>query len=375
MDFEWTEAERTARERVVAILDADERARIAATEEADVPALRESVRRGHRRLAEAGYWEVALGPAGDAHTPARTAMDLELAAASASHFLGVQTTRHVAGLVAGWGSDALRNEWLAPLIAGDRIGALALPDPGGAADGTPVAVAGEGGSWTLTGRRPFVAHAPIADVLAVFADAGGRTMIAFLRPDDPGVRIGERLRLLGLGGLATAPLDLDGARVPAERVVGPLDGDAPQSWCRRSRDLGLAIAGVGLMRRALDAAKAHAATHRRGGKPIVARQEIAFRLAEMTMMTQTAEWLACRAAWMIGAADPEAGTLVRCAKVFCSESAEKASSGAMQVLAGQACVAGNDVERAWREAKAIAMLGTTAEVARMAIAADLLARH
>jgi alkylation response protein AidB-like acyl-CoA dehydrogenase len=301
-------------------------------------------------------------------------MDLELARASSSLFLAFQATRHLAGLVAGWGAATQRTELLGSLTDGKTIGAVVLPEAGGVADGTPTATAASGGGWTLRGERPFVANGPIADWLAVFADAGGKTLIGLVRPDQPNVRRGERLRLLGLGGLATCAVTLDGVQLAADRVLGPFDDAAPVVWCRRSRDLGLAVAGVGLMQRTFEAAKTYAQSRQRGGKPIVVRQEIGFKLAELLMLAQTAELLVHRAAWMVGTGDPEADTLVRCAKVFCAENAERVASAALQVLAGHGCVAGNEVERAWRDAKAIAMLGTTVEVARMAIADELLAR-
>jgi len=374
MNFEWTEEERAGRDRIAALLDADERARLAAAEDADAASLREAVQRSQRRLGDAGYWKIALGPAEDAHTLARVAMDLELARASSSFFLAFQATRHLAGLVAGWGSAALRTDLLASLLDGGTIGAVVLPEAGGVADGTPTVTAANGGGWTLRGARPFVANGPIADWLAVFADAGGKTLVGLVRPEQPNVRRGERLRLVGLGGLATCAVELDGVRLAADRVLGPFDDAAAATWCRRSRDLGLAVAGVGLMRRTFEAAKTYAQGRQRGGKPIVFRQEIGFKLAELLTLAQTAELLVDRAAWMVGTGDPEADTLVRCAKVFCAENAERVASAALQVLAGHGCIAGNEVERAWRDAKAIGVLGTTVEVARMAVADELLAR-
>jgi alkylation response protein AidB-like acyl-CoA dehydrogenase len=219
-----------------------------------------------------------------------------------------------------------------------------------------------------------VANAPLADWLAVFADAGGRQLVALVHREQEGLRLGERLALVGLDGLATCAVELDGVRVPPACALGPFDAPEPERWCRRSRDLGLATAGVGRMHVSFATAKAHAETRRRGGKPLVARQEISFKLAELLTATQTAELLVCRAAWMMNAGDPEAGTLVRCAKVFCAENAERVASGAMQILAGSGCIAGNAAERAWREARTLAVLGTTVEVSRMAIADELLAR-
>jgi alkylation response protein AidB-like acyl-CoA dehydrogenase len=92
------------------------------------------------------------------------------------------------------------------------------------------------------------------------------------------------------------------------------------------------------------------------------------------MLAQTAELLVHRAAWLVATGDRDADTVVRCAKVFGAENAERVAGGAMQILAGPGCVSGNEAERAWREARTLAVLGTTTELSRMAIADDLLAR-
>jgi len=132
---------------------------------------------------------------------------------------------------------------------------------------------------------------------------------------------------------------------------------------------------VGLMQRTTAAAKQYSGSHERAGKPILAHQEIRFRLAEMLTMTQAAQLLTYRAGWMYANEEPETASLVRCAKVFASEASEKVANLAMQIMAGQGYVWGNEVERGYREAKYAALAGTTSEIARMAIADDLLSRY
>jgi alkylation response protein AidB-like acyl-CoA dehydrogenase len=95
----------------------------------------------------------------------------------------------------------------------------------------------------------------------------------------------------------------------------------------------------------------------------------------MLTLQQTAQLLTYRAGWMYSNADPETTTLVHCAKVFSAEASERVSNLAMQIMAGQGYVWGNIVERAYRESKYAALAGTTSELARMAIAEDLLARY
>jgi alkylation response protein AidB-like acyl-CoA dehydrogenase len=141
------------------------------------------------------------------------------------------------------------------------------------------------------------------------------------------------------------------------------------------QDLILTVASVGLMHRVMAFTKAHADSHTRGGRPVFRFQEIRFKIAEMLTLYQTAQLLTYRAAWLYSVADREAATVLHCAKVFSSETAEQVASMAMQILAGRGYISGNPVERAWRDANLAGIAGTTCEIARMSIADDLLGRY
>jgi alkylation response protein AidB-like acyl-CoA dehydrogenase len=132
------------------------------------------------------------------------------------------------------------------------------------------------------------------------------------------------------------------------------------------------MASVGLIHATITQAQSHAGAHIRDGKPVIAHQEIRFKLADMLTLFQTAQLLAFRAGWMRGHADPEADTLCRVAKVFTAEASEQVAQMGMQIMAGRGYVKGHAVERAYRDAKFAALAGTTSERARMSIAEDLL---
>jgi len=112
--------------------------------------------------------------------------------------------------------------------------------------------------------------------------------------------------------------------------------------------------------------------HRSGNKPIIAYQEVGFKLAEMVTIFQTARLLAYRAAWMAEAGDREGAVLAHCAKVFCAESAEEVASHALQILGGQGYLSGNPAEEAYRDAKYLQIAGTSSEISRMKIADGVL---
>jgi alkylation response protein AidB-like acyl-CoA dehydrogenase len=349
MDFEIAEVERERARRAAALAAGPEGS--AAVAGAGLEARRRALVAAQRSLAEAAG-SVAAG--------------LALARESVALFLAVEATRHLRDLLSALGGDLPPGE-LAALARGERVGSVALADAG-----APAGLAPSGAGWRLSGRKSFATNAPAADWIAVFAEADGREALCLLSPGDAGVRIGEPMELMGLEGLLVSAVAVEKAWLPPERVLGPFGDRAASARYGRAADLSLAVAAAGLMRGVLGAANRSAHERQRDGRPLFARQEVAFKLAEVLALTEAAELLCHRADWLVRSADPEAGTVVRCAKVFCAESAERAASAALQVMGGEGYRKGSAAERGYRDAKGLALAGTTVELARMAIADALL---
>jgi alkylation response protein AidB-like acyl-CoA dehydrogenase len=356
VDFELGPEERESARRAAALLSGEGQA-LTALAGLEAVALRQRLLAAQKALPGAGAFGVA----------ARLAVARE----SVPLLLAIDATRHLQGLVRSLGGGALPAEELAALSSGERVGAVALAD---SADAGPARLERTRDGWRLTGHKSFVTNGPVADWFAVFAEADGREAVCLASPKDQGVRPGARMDLLGLDGLAVAGLAIEGAALPGARVLGPFEDRAASARYCREANLSLAVAAAGLMRGVLLAANGHAHAHRRDGRPVFSRQEVAFKLAEVLALTEAAELLCHRAAWMVEVADPEADTVVRCAKVFCTESAERAASAGLQVMGGEGYRRGNAAERAYRDAKGLTLAGTTVEVARMAIADALLSR-
>ncbi len=353
MDFELAAGEQEAAGAVGSLLAAEADA-IARLPTLGLAARRRLVCAAQRALP--GAVEAAVAPR------------LALARASVPLLLACEATRHLRMLI---GAGGLPEQERAALIRGDRIGAVALADAAGAPR-AQLRRTSEG--WRLSARKAFVTGGPMADWLAVLADCDGREVVCLVSPRDAGVSTGEPIELLGLDGLAVGSLAIEEAPVPGARVLEGAPGASPGARYAREADLSLAIAAAGLMRGVLGAANRHAHAHTRDGRPVFSRQEVAFALAEALALTEAAELLCHRAAWTLRAGEPGAERLVRCAKVFCSESAERVASLALQVMAGEGYRRGSAAERAYRDAKGLALAGTTVEVARMAIADSLLSR-
>jgi isovaleryl-CoA dehydrogenase len=302
----------------------------------------------------------------------------ELAKAAGSLFLAVEASARLFGrLVSVWGGDKAKAEILGPLKEGRIIGALAVSESGGdePSEGWQTKGRKEGSGYVLTGRKQMVANAPVADWIAVAGAVDGKLAFFLVRTDQPGVVVGSRVGTLGYNGLAAAPVDLTGVKVAAEYVIGPFDNDDALKYLTMLQDLTLTAASLGVMHRCHNAANAYARSHHRGAKPIFAHQEVRFRLADSFMLLQTSQLMLYRAAWFMGQGDKEGPVLVNCAKVFSAEAAEKVASLGLQIWAGRGYLAGNAVERGFRESKYAGIAGTTTEVSRMSIADEMLGRY
>ena len=378
MNFDWSNGEREAGGRVASLFKDKSAQAVEALERAEVGELRTSLLKYYGELAESGYLGLGLGLKARAEIMDLTAAQKELAEISGSLFLSVESSaRLCGGFLAGWGASDACREILDDLTSGRVIGAAALSEPGGEKPRPARQTVGraQGDGYLVSGRKSFVTNGPLADWIAVSGLAEDRPAVFLVRPDQAGVKIGPRLETLGYRGLAVSTLELSGAAVPAELTLGPFDDDEPFVWISRVQDLILAISALAVTRGAMDEANRHARTHHRANKPVYAYQEVRFKLSDMFTLYQTAELLVCRAAWFFSQGDREAPVLINCAKVFAADAAEKAAGLSMQILAGQGFIAGNPVERGYREAKYAGLAGTTSEVARMAIADEMLRRH
>lgn len=377
MNFDWTPEEESTRDALMALLDADTRTALDALESADDSALEGTIRAQLLRLGAVGYLGIGVGPEGLTRGMRLLACQEALAAASGSLFLAAEASaRLCGGLVAAHGTDALKGILLGPLQAGEAVGAVARADR---EDASPAIAEADGDQVVVTGSKAYVTNGPFADWIAVVARMDGKAVVALVPGDAPGLFRGHRLATLGCRGLSVCPITLKGVRIPRTHLMGPFATDDPLAQWQRTEDLILAVHAVGVAHRSFEAAKTHAGDHQRGGKPIMGYQGVRFRLAELLTLLQTAELTCRRAAWLVvdkGGPDSwDADTVVRCAKVFAAETAERISAASLQILAGRGYEVGNPVEQAFRDAQYAGLAGTTSMVCRMEIADAMLDRY
>jgi len=377
MNFDWCSEDHELKKRVLNVFHADALGELERLESGDSAAVRHITRVFVENLGQADYLRIGVGPEGAGQTLHLLAAQEEVAGISRSLFISLEVTaRLFGGLVRGFLNGKAVLDIAQSVADGSVIGAVGVTEAAPTEQGEEgYRISRIGEKLIVRSEKDYVTNAPIADWIAVVLDEDGGKTVCLVRPDQDGVTVGPRMQTLGYHGLAVSSLTLRSAVVPPGYFFGPFDASALTDFLRQTEDVILSVASVGLMRAVIAKSKEYAQSHRRDGKPIFAHQEIRFKLAEMLTLYQSAQLLVFRAGWMIASGSEERRTLLRCAKVFSSEAAEKVSGMALQILCGRGYVSGNLIERAYRDAKYATIAGTTSERARMGIAEDVLTRY
>jgi alkylation response protein AidB-like acyl-CoA dehydrogenase len=371
MDFDFGERESAVCQKINKVFDSESKAALAQLEDGDTDQIRGLLLKWLKRFGPTGYLALGL----EKNNIALTAAQEILANISPSLFLATEVTVRIFGrLLVVYGKPDQKSEILPALKEGNVIGTVALSEGGINIENDPLNTTGisSGDGLYVSGSKGHVLNGPIADWIAVAGRMEDGVAFFLVKKRSKGLSIGQMFPMLGYNGVAVSAISLENCYVASNWVIGPFDGDEIFKTVRMWEDQILTAAGLGLMQRSLDAALNYAKSHTSGGKPIIAYQEVSFKLAEMLTLLQTAKLLAYRAAWMAEIGDREARAISFCAKVFCTESAEEISSKALQVLGGQGYFQGNPAEEGYRNAKYLQVGGTSTEISRMKIGDGML---
>ena len=370
MHFDFTADEIARCERVGALIDPALEKALEAGEAAGA-----AVKTALTKLAADGYLTLGLVAETPAAAAARLAAMEALAARAPALFLIVEfSTRLLGRAIATWGTPAQKTRWLEGLTAGGWLGALALSEQTLNVDNDPLETRGEPckGEVVLNGYKGFVINAPLAERAGVVGQFGAAPAVFMVERGAPGLEIDTRISTLGYDGLHIAAVKFNACRlVEADIICAPGEEDLLARLRLWENEI-LMAAALGLMQTALNEARAYAKTHRTGGKPIIAYQEVGFKLAEMLTLQQTAQLLAYRSAWTALAEPKAAVSLNWCAKVFCTEAAERVCGEALRILGAAGFRAGSAAAKAYRAVKLTQISGTSTEIARVKIGDDAL---
>ncbi|WP_425542450.1 isovaleryl-CoA dehydrogenase [Sphingomonas oligophenolica] len=279
-----------------------------------------------------------------------------------------------------WGNPEQKAKYLPKLISGEHVGSLAMSEAGSGSDVVSMklkATATGNDRYILNGTKFWITNAPEADTLVVYAktdsEAGPRGITAFLiEKGMAGFSVSKKLDKMGMRGSDTAELVFEDCEVPAENVMGPMNGGVGVLMSGLDYERAVLAAGpLGIMQACLDVVLPYVRERKQFGKPIGGFQLMQGKIADMYVALNSA-----RAYVYAVARACDAGKTTRFdaagAILLASENAVKTSLEAIQALGGAGYTKEWPVERFLRDAKLYDIGAGTNEIRRYLIGRELI---
>ena len=277
-----------------------------------------------------------------------------------------------------FGTDEQKERWLRPLAEGSAMGSWALTEPESGSDASDMDTTAtrEGDEWVIDGTKQFITNANVAGSIVLKAvtdpSAGYDGISTFIvDPAADGVEVTNVWDKMGLNASPTCELQLDGVRIPEDRLLGA-EGDG---WNQTKKTLdggriSIAALSVGLAQGAFEAARDYATEREQFGQPIGTFDAVRDMIVEMDRKIERARLLTHKAASAKDAGE-DVRRLSSLAKLDASEIAREVAEDAVQVLGGYGYTTDFAPQRFYRDAKLMEIGEGTSEIQRLVLGREL----
>src|SRR5690349_20118844 len=267
---------------------------------------------------------------------------LSMADPTIASFLSIHNM--CAWMVDTYGTDEQRKSWLPRLASMEAIASYCLTEPGARSDASALRTKAvrSGDDYLLDGVKQFISGAGSSDVYVVMARTGGdgpRGISAFLvEKDTPGLSFGAQEEKMGWNAQPTAQVVFEGARVPADAMLGGADGEGTgfsiaMNGLNGGR-INIAACSLGGAKAAYEKAASYLADREAFGGPLLDEPTIRFTLADMATALQASRTLLWRAATALDENHPEKVELCAMAKRYVTDACFDVADQALQLHGG-----------------------------------------
>lgn len=304
----------------------------------------------------------------------------ELAYASPSIAVTVGVHNMGTEIIRLYAHDEIRKEMQQRIATPGHLMAFAISEPDSGSDAsaaTTKAVEVDGG-YRLTGPKMWVTNGMAGKwcaTLARLGDSGEKKDLTMFLLDLDQPEVSRKIipGKMGIRGSETAEMNLDGAFVPKENLLGE------PGWGLRiglsaldGGRIGIASQALGIGHAALDVSAEYAKQRETFGHAIARYQAIQWMLADSEVELAAAQQLVDRAAWLKDQDRPYTQE-ASMAKLYASEAAGRVVDRGVQIHGGYGYVSEFRIEQLYRDARITRLYEGTSEIQRMVIARGLLA--
>lgn len=345
---------------------------------------RDILKNNLKKLADLGFMGLNIDPeygGTGAGTIAFSLAMTELGRACASTTVTTSVTNMVAECIQAVGNEEQKQKYIPPICSGEyAAGSFGLTETCAGSDPASMRATAvlDGDHWVLNGNKIFITSAEYAGVFVVWAvtDKNARKgkgiSIFLVEPSFSGFIVGKDEKKMGQHGSSTNELIFDNCRVPKENVLGKLnDGFRVAAAELGGGRIGIGSMALGIGMAAMDFATGYAKERVQFDAPIANLQAIQWMIADNYTRLEAAQLLLLRAAHLKDQKKLYAKE-ASMAKVYATESANKACYDALQMLGGYGYTADFPLERFARDVRITTLYEGTSEIQRLIIARDLL---
>ncbi|GAB3018329.1 acyl-CoA dehydrogenase family protein [Mycobacterium bourgelatii] len=337
----------------------------------------------HRKAGEAGllganFPESVGGGGGDAADAAIICEEIHQAGVPGGVFASLFTCGIAVPHIIASGDERLIETYARPTLAGEKIGALAITEPGGGSDVGHLRTTAvrDGDHYIVNGAKTYITSGVRADfvVTAVRTGGPGAAGVSLLVVDKgtPGFEVTRKLDKMGWRSSDTAELSYTDVRVPVTNLVGPENsGFAQIAQAFVSERIGLAAQAYSSAQRCLDITVQWCRDRETFGRPLISRQAVQNTLAEMARRIDVARVYAHHVVERQLAGETNLIAEVCFAKNTAVEAGEWVANQGVQLFGGMGYMAECEIERQYRDMRIIGIGGGTTEILT-ALAAKLL---
>jgi isovaleryl-CoA dehydrogenase len=276
------------------------------------------------------------------------------------------------------GTEEQKRRYLPKLISGEHLGALAMSEPGAGSDVVSMKLRAEkrGDRYILNGTKLWITNAHYAETMVVYAktdpEAGPKGITAFIvERGFKGFRAAQKLDKLGMRGSPTSELVFEECEVPAENVLGAVNGGVRVLMSGLDYERAVLAAGpLGILQACLDLVVPYIHDRKQFGQSIGEFQFIQGKVADMYTALNAARayvYAVARACDRGQSSRKDAAGAI----LFAAEAATKAALDAIQILGGNGYINDYPAGRLLRDAKLYEIGAGTSEIRRLLIGREI----
>jgi len=328
----------------------------------------------HRKAGDAGLLGASLpesvgGEGGDGADAVVICEELHQAGVPGGVFASLFTCGIAVPHMVASGDQRLIDTYVRPTLRGNKIGALAITEPGGGSDVghlTTKAVR-DGDDYVVNGAKTYITSGVRADYVVTAARTGGPgaggVSLIVVDKGTPGFEVSRKLDKMGWRSSDTAELSYTDVRVPVANLIGVENtGFLQIAGAFVSERVGLAAQAYSSAQRCLDLTVEWCRNRETFGRPLISRQSVQNTLAEMARRVDVARVYTRYLVERQLDGETNLITEVCHAKNTAVESGEWVANAAVQLFGGMGYMAESEVERQYRDMRILGIGGGTTEI-------------